>query len=183
MIMNKTRLTLEQRVQRIEDIEAIRRLKSTYHLYINDTAFEKVATLYTDDAYVNYSYLMPGGKPWVGKSEISAAFASMKTNEGQSQIKQFLHSHIVDVKDENYANGTAILLACYGVGVESYVVSGKYIEEYARVEEEWLFKSMRLALYFTVPLKDGWAGLKRHYLVNSGAVIPDYVDLVPNAPI
>jgi hypothetical protein len=42
---------------------------------------------------------------------------------------------------------------------------------------------MRLVLYFTVPLKEGWAGHKRHYLVNSGLTIPDYNDLVPNPAV
>jgi hypothetical protein len=42
---------------------------------------------------------------------------------------------------------------------------------------------MNLALYFTVPLKLGWAGRKRHYLVNSGQVVPEYKPLLPNPAV
>lgn len=38
-------------------------------------------------------------------------------------------------------------------------------------------------MYFTEPHEVGWAGHKRHYLVNSGEVIPDYKELLPNPAI
>lgn len=176
-------LTLEQRIARLEAIEDIRALKSAYHTYINDTHFGKVAALFTDDAYVKLSYLMPGGRPWVGKNEISAAFASMANSSLQSQVKQFLHNHVVEVTGDTTATGTGLLIAFYGVGEQSFFVAGKYTEDYARVAGRWLFKKMVLALYFTVPLEVGWAGHRRHYLVNSGENIPDYAELRPNPAI
>jgi hypothetical protein len=176
-------LTLEQRIARLEAIEDIRALKSAYHTYINDTQFGKVAPLFTDDAYVKLSYLMPGGRPWVGKDEISASFASMENTSLQSQVKQFLHNHVVEMTGHTTATGTGLLIAFYGVGEQSFYVAGKYTEDYERVDGRWLFKKMVLGLYFTVPLQAGWAGRKRHYLVNSGETIPDYPGLRPNPPI
>ena len=174
---------LEQRIKRLEDLEAIRTLKARYHRYVNDTDFERVGDLFAENASVNLGYLMPKGKAVVGKEAISAAFGAMKTNTSQSQVKQFLHTHLVEITGEDSAAGTGMLFACYGVKEESFVVAGKYIEEYQRVGEEWFFKVMNLALYFTVPLKDGWAGHKRHFLVNSGEQIPDYEQLLPNPAI
>jgi ketosteroid isomerase-like protein len=176
-------LTLEQRVARLEAIEDIRALKSVYHTYIDDTQFDQVAALFTNDAYVKMSYLMPGGRPWVGKDEISAAFASMANTSLQSQVKQFLHNHVVEVTGETTATGTGLLIAFYGVGEQSFYVVGKYTEDYERVAGRWLFKKMVLGLYFTVPLQAGWAGHRRHYLVNSGENIPDYAELRPNPAI
>jgi ketosteroid isomerase-like protein len=72
-------VSLEQRVQRLEDIEAIRTLKSRYHTLVNDTQFEKVGDLFTMDAALDLGYLMPDGKPVIGKDAISAAFVAMKT--------------------------------------------------------------------------------------------------------
>jgi ketosteroid isomerase-like protein len=173
-------LTLEQRVQRLEDIQQIQNLRSRYHTLIDDTEFDAVADLFTENAYVNLSYLMPQGQPWVGRDVIAASFGSMKTTTLQSQVKQFLHSHIVTITGQDTATGTALLLALYGVGPDSYVVAGKYTEEYERVDGNWLISRMVLSLYFSVPLTAGWAGLKRHYLVNSGAVIPDLTQYRPN---
>jgi SnoaL-like domain len=181
--MSPPTLTLEQRIRRLEDLESIRTLKSKYHLHVNDTDFEKVGALFTEDAYLHLGYLMPNGDPVIGKTNINVLFQGMKTNNGQSQIKQFLHSHMIEITEENAANGSGMLYACYGVGEKSYVVSGKYIETYERVGIAWLFKRMTLDLYFTVPLEVGWAGHKRHFLVNSGEVIPNYKDLFPNPAV
>ena len=81
------------------------------------------------------------------------------------------------------ASGTSQLLALCGVGEDSNIVAGKYEESYLRNGPGWLIKSMRLRLHFSVPLTAGWAGVKRHYLVNSGEQVPDYPDLTPNRPL
>ncbi len=175
--------TLEERIRRLEDIEDIRTLKSRYHTYVNDTDFDRIGALFAADASVNLGYLMPDGAAVVGREEIQAAFSGMKTSTSQSQLKQFLHSHIVELTGPDNASGTGMLYACYGVGADAYVVAGKYSEDYVRVDGAWLFKTMNLALYFTVPLALGWAGPKRHYLVNSGQEIPDYDPLLPNPAV
>lgn len=174
---------LAERIARLEDIEAIRHLKSTYHTYINDTRFDDVPALFTQTATVKLGYLMPEGRAWVGREQITAAFASMKDSTAQSQVKQFLHSHIVELGDVDSATGTGLLEARYGVKDQSFNVAGKYLEEYQRVGGQWLFQTMELKLYFSVPLNTGWAGPKRHYLVNSGETVPDYPDLRPNPAV
>jgi SnoaL-like domain len=176
-------LSLEARIQRLEDIEAIRTLKSRYHGYVNDTDFDRIGTLFAPDASVWLGYLMPDENAVVGRERIQAAFSGMKTNTSQSQLKQFLHSHIVDIRGPHTASGTGMLYACYGVHAEPYVVAGKYSEDYVRVNGSWLFKTMELALYFSVPLALGWAGPKRHYLVNSGQEVPEYDPLLPNPAV
>jgi ketosteroid isomerase-like protein len=176
-------LTLESRVRRLEDIESIRALKSRYHLYVNDAQFDRIGGLYAVDASVNFGYLMPDGKAVVGREKIEAAFSGMTKSAGQSQLKQFLHNHVVELTGPDTANGTGMLYACYGVGTTSYVVAGKYTESYVRADGEWLFKTMDLGLYFSVPLAVGWAGPKRHFLVNSGQKIPNYDPLLPNPAV
>jgi len=177
------KLTLEARIQRLEDIEAIRTLKSRYHTYINDTEFDSIGSLFAADASLKLGYLMPDQNSIIGREKIQAAFLGMKTSTKQSQLKQFLHSHIVELTGPNSASGTGMLYACYGIHDDAYVVAGKYSEDYDRVGSRWLFKTMNLALYFTVPLATGWAGSKRHYLVNSGQEVPLYDPLLPNAAI
>jgi hypothetical protein len=183
-MMTSEALDLEARIQRLEDIESIRTLKGRYHTYVNDTDFDRVGSLFAVDASLNLGYLMPDEAAIIGRAEIQAAFSGMKSNTSQSQLKQFLHSHIVEVTGPHSASGTGMLYACYGVHADAYVVAGKYSEEYVRVDRsEWLFQTMDLALYFTVPLAIGWAGAKRHYLVNSGQEVPVYDPLLPNPAV
>jgi ketosteroid isomerase-like protein len=181
--MMTERRTLEERIQRLEDTEDIRTLKSRYHTYVNDTDFDLVGSLFAPDASLKLGYLMPDENAIVGREKIQAAFSEMKTNPSQSQLKQFLHSHIVELTGADTASGTGMLYACYGVHADSYIVSGKYSEDYVRVGGSWLFKTMDLALYFSVPLAHGWAGPKRHFLVNSGQKVPEYNPLLPNPAV
>lgn len=175
--------TLEVRIRRLEDIESIRTLKSRSHTYVNDTDFDRVSSLFAADASLKLGYLMPDENAIVRREKIQAAFSGMKTNTGQSQLKQFLHSHVVDLIGPHTATGTGMLYACYGVHAEAYVVAGKYSEDYVRVDGAWLFQTMDLALYFTVPLALGGPGAERHYLVNSGQETPEYDPLLPNPAI
>ena len=176
-------LTLEARIQRLEDTEKIRTLKSRYHTYVNDTDFDRIGSLFAANASLKLGYLMPDENAIVGREKIQAAFSGMKASTSQSQLKQFLHSHIVELTGLHTASGTGMLYACYGVHADSYIVSGKYSEDYVRVGGSWLFKSMDLALYFSVPLAHGWAGPKRHFLVNSGQKVPEYNPLLPNPAV
>jgi hypothetical protein len=176
-------LDFEARIRRLEDTESIRTLKSRYHTYVNDTDFDRVGSLFAVDASLMLGYLMPDQNAIFGREKIQAAFSGMKSSTSQSQLKQFLHSHIVELLGPATASGTGMLYACYGVQADAYVVAGKYSEEYVRVDGEWLFQTMDLALYFTVPLASGWAGSKRHYLVNSGQEVPEYDPLLPNPAV
>ena len=153
--MMTERRNLEERIQRLEDTEDIRALKSRYHTYVNDTDFDFVGSLFAPDASLKLGYLMPDENAIVGREKIQAAFSEMKTNPSQSQLKQFLHSHIVELTGADTASGTGMLYACYGVHADSYIVSGKYSEDYVHMNGSWLFKTMNLALYFSVPLAVG----------------------------
>jgi ketosteroid isomerase-like protein len=122
--------TIDLGVARLEALQAIRDLKNTYHTYVNETAFDKVPDLFTDDACVHLGYLMPGGQPWTGREQIRAAFSGIKSTSLQSQVKQFPHAHVVEITGDNTASDTSQLLALYGVGEDSYIVAGQYEEAY-----------------------------------------------------
>jgi hypothetical protein len=48
---------LLRRVQRLEDIEAIRTLRNQYHRAINESRYGEIAALFTPDAVVELGYL------------------------------------------------------------------------------------------------------------------------------
>lgn len=56
-----TRLVdIERRLARLEDIEALHRLRYRYHELINSNAWEEhAAELFTDDAVMDYEHLKP----------------------------------------------------------------------------------------------------------------------------
>src|SRR5579871_4828843 len=48
---------LDARIQRLEDIEAIRELRMLYHHYNNEGTYDRLEELYTDDAYIDFQPL------------------------------------------------------------------------------------------------------------------------------
>ena len=44
-------LNIEARIQRLEDTEHIRTLKSHYHTYVNDTDFDRVGSLFAAEEF------------------------------------------------------------------------------------------------------------------------------------
>ncbi len=51
-MIQETPMTLEQRIRRLEDIEAIRRLRNRYHASVNERRFSDCRALFTADAVV-----------------------------------------------------------------------------------------------------------------------------------
>lgn len=150
--------SLEARIRRLEDIEALRTLRNRYHSAINDGRYGEIADLFTEDGLVVLGYLAR----YAGRAAIDQGFRGMGERE-RFYIKQFIHSHDVTV-DGDRGTGTSYLEARYGRYGVSWLVSGRYDDAYVRQGGRWLFKSMIAELYYTVPAGVGWMGDERHYL-------------------
>jgi hypothetical protein len=172
---------LAARIQRLEDIHEIQRLRAWYHRYINDCEFEKIHHLFTDDGVADIGYPQPKGA--FGREAVRASMESIPVRLGQ--VKQFLHSHTVDEVDGDTAKGWTMIEARYGkLDGKAYNVALRYDDEYQRVDGRWLFKSMRGKFYFSTPhLSEGWASPERHHLVNrEGFEVPHNI-VGPNPPV
>lgn len=149
---------LLRRVRRLEDIEALRTLRNAYHSCINDGRYADIAALFTRDAVVELGYLAR----YDGIDAIDRGFRGMGERE-RFFIKQFIHSHSVEV-DGDHGTGISYLEARYGRYGVSYLVSGRYDDVYVRQNGKWLFQEMRVDLYYTVPAGVGWTGDELHYM-------------------
>ncbi|MEQ9661896.1 MAG: nuclear transport factor 2 family protein [Parasphingopyxis sp.] len=175
-------ISLEERIDRLESIEKIQQLKNTYHLFINDCRFTEFGELFTEDAVVDMGYMGGEKESWRGREQISKRF--MEIPAVLNQIKQFIHCHTVNV-DGDKASGWALLEARYGSDERSYNVAAKYEDTYKRVNGKWLFDTVFVKFYFTVPMCESWCDEKRHYLIRR----PDFqqppaqANLRPNPPV
>ena len=149
---------LEARIRVLEDIEAIRHLRSRYHYCLNEGRFAEVRALFTDDALVELGYLAR----YEGIEAIDRGFRAMGDRD-RFFIKQFIHGHDVQVSGDG-GTGVSYLEARYGRFGVSYVVAGRYDDIYARVDGAWKFRSMIAELFYTVPNGVGWTGDEMHYL-------------------
>ena len=144
---------LERRIQRLEDLEAIKQLKARYAAYC-DAHYDAdaLAELFTADAV------------WDG--------GILGYNEGRETIRQFfrgssqrisfaLHyivSPIIEI-DGDTAHGTWYLLQTCTYAQENQAVWGAatYHDRYVRDHGVWKFQHVRLTSHFWTPFEEGWA--------------------------
>jgi ketosteroid isomerase-like protein len=148
---------LEKKVALLDDIEALRRLRMTYHDYFNEGRWAEIADLFTEDASIDFEYVAM----MKGREDIMEQFLDIPNNT--DMLKQFIHNHVVDVNGDT-AKGFLYLEAKYADHGESLFVAGKVTDDYVRVDNRWLIQDTVTHLYFTTPLSKGWAIENPHYL-------------------
>ena len=150
-------ISLEDRIKRLEDIEAIRALRFTYHRYVNTGRFADIPDLFTDDARVELDEI----STLVGKEQIQSAYNDMPGEV--TFIRQYPHNLIIQV-DGDLAGSTSYFEARYGSNGHSLMIAGRFDEEYARIDGRWLIKKATMEIDFAVPLDVGWTGPRTNYL-------------------
>lgn len=147
--------SLEQRIAKLEAIEAIRQLK---HVYMNycDIGYppDKLGPLFTEDA------VWDGGEfgRHEGRKAIEAFFDAVSAD-----IVFAAHlalNEIIEVEGDWATGKWRILMPCTMMTdgqKEGRWILGDYVEEYARQDGRWLFKSIDFFVNFNVPHAEGWA--------------------------
>ncbi len=143
--------SVEARMQRLEDIDAIRRLRMDYHRHVNARTMPQAAMLYTEDAWVDFG----PAEQARGRDEIAALYT--KYNGQLDIIKQFAANHMFEV-DGDEASGEAYADARYGYDGHSVMACASYDEKYRRTAEGWKISEMIVKIHFAVPVQQGWAG-------------------------
>jgi hypothetical protein len=149
---------LAERVTVLEDVEALHSLRYTFHQLINDNDWDQVGGLFAPDADLDYLHL----GHYTGAEAIGAFFAAMPGVIEKDEtvtatvVKQYPHGHDVRV-DGDRASGHNFFEAKAVFDHTAYVVAGKFIDTYKRVDGRWMFATVRLELYWMVPFDEGWA--------------------------
>ncbi|MBT0772295.1 nuclear transport factor 2 family protein [Kineosporia sp. J2-2] len=147
---------LARRLDVLESQEAIRTLRNTYHDYVNTNRWSMVREMFTDDVVVDYSYL---GRA-VGRQAAGEFFAGVPelrpADDDMPFIRQFIHAHTVQV-DGDEATGTSHLFATPVYDGQSFVLTARFTDRYRREAGRWLFSAIRLDIWYSVPLAEGWA--------------------------
>ena len=146
---------LAKRIERLESIEAIKKLKHVYMHYC-DLGYppEKLGPLFTDDAIwtsKNFGH-------HVGRPAIEAFFGGVS-----AQIVFAAHlamNFIIDVDGDKGTGKWRILMPCTmaeaGQSISRWML-GDYVEEYVRLKGVWLFSKIDYVNNFNVPFDQAWA--------------------------
>lgn len=145
--------TLARRLQRLEDIEAIKQLKARYAALCDaNYDADALAELFTEDAV------------WDGET--------LGRAEGREGIRQFFRgssqrisfaihnilSPIIDVTGDTATGSWYLLQACtYRDGNQAVWGAATYTDRYVRQDGLWKFQHVHIHSHFWTPYSEGWA--------------------------
>ena len=143
---------IAQRVQTLEDVEAIKKLKARYCAGADERDEDKFVGCFTEDA------VWDGGNfgHYEGKAAIREFFGTIP------QVLSFAIHYVMNPRIEvngDKASGYWYLLEpCTMLEGGEQAVWGvaKYEEEYARVDGEWKIRNLILAPECWTPFEQGW---------------------------
>ena len=147
---------LQQRVQRLEDIEAIKVLKSRYAAFCDDGYDpDGLAPLFTEDA------VWDGGA--LGRFE--GRDAIRKFFSGASRAVPFAIHHVTNPAIEVEGNrGTGFWYlwqpCVFAEGNQALWMAGPYRDRYRREDGRWLFERVEIKLRMLSPYEAGFASAR-----------------------
>ncbi len=145
--------SLEERVQRLEDIEEIRRLKQVYaKLCDNDYEPVGLSNLFTENATWDADEL---GFHLKGKQEIHDFFAEVSGS--YTFALHYTLGHIIDVDSNGTdAQGTWYIWMPATVNGHATFFAATYEDTYKKVDGRWLCDTVRIHLGFFTTYEKGW---------------------------
>jgi hypothetical protein len=146
-------VTIEERVARMEAVEAIRRLKIRY-AELNDEGFDPdgLVALFTPDGVWDAGEF---GR-FVGRDAMRDYW--VETGRVTSFAHHYITNHIVDVEPSLMtATGRCYLLGMSTREGQAYWMAVRYAERYRKIDGEWLFEEMKLLPSFMTPYETSWA--------------------------
>ena len=144
--------TLEERVQRIEDIEAIRSIKMRYSSYCDEGyPADKIAGLFVEKGVWN------GGDFGVFKGRQAIHDGFVKIPEMISFAMHYVLNHEVDIASSGTeGTGQVYFFGTHTINGRAMVLSLIYDETYKKIDGQWYFDVMNLNIKYVTPYESGW---------------------------
>ncbi|MBM3925054.1 MAG: nuclear transport factor 2 family protein [SAR202 cluster bacterium] len=143
---------LGQRLQRLEDIEAIKNLKARYCLYCDDNFnVDKIVPLFTPDA----EWVATSFGPFKGHDQLRDFWTNI--TKRLTFAIHYVSNPIIEVRGDT-AHATWYLLEPGTIeGKQAIWIMGVYHDDMVKIKGRWLFKRVQLDIHFRTPYDTGWA--------------------------
>lgn len=143
-------MSIESRIQRIEDELEIGQLRARYCHLLDDMQWEPFIDLFTDDG------VFEGLNRVQGKKELMKFF-SQDVPKVAERFWHFCTNGTIDI-DGDVATGRISMEYVSITNGVSYVSAGHYDDVCVREDGRWKFKSRKITFYFYSPLSEGFTG-------------------------
>jgi hypothetical protein len=147
-----------ERLQVLEDIESIRKLKSLY-CYLVDAAvagdlqkWDEFMTHFVEDAWIDFE----GFGRHEGKEAVSSFYRDL-VGSAFSYSAHMVSNPLIEVGGRS-ATGRWYVHVPFTLRPrdEAGWLQGKYVEEYTKVDDQWKWKSITTKFDFITPYDQGW---------------------------
>jgi ketosteroid isomerase-like protein len=144
--------TLEQRVQRLEDIEQITAVTMQLAQHFdNGYHADGVVSLFTDDGVFDGG---PFGR-YEGVDAVHSFFAGV--SEQITFARHHLATRMIDLApDSDTATGQWHMWGTHTIGGEAMFLANTWVIRYRKVDGRWLIADQRLEWKFLTPYGAGW---------------------------
>ncbi len=132
-------MTLEQRIQRLEDIEAIRYLQAKYQRCLDSRDFNGIASCFADTVVSAYGN---GEMSFKGKDQVLGFLMKSMTLDMPSA--HMIHGGEIDIIDETNATGKwylqdFLINKTYNINIHGAAI---YQNSYIKVDGKWLINEI-----------------------------------------
>jgi hypothetical protein len=149
---------LEKKINRLEDIEAIKKLKNMY-CYLADagiagdeTKMDELVAHFTEDAWVDFSEF----GIHKGQKAIEAFYKEIVART-LSYSAHMVSNPMIEVDNDTASGNWYVFVPCTLRQSEKATwLQGKYEEEYRKINGQWYWKSMTARFDFITPFEEGW---------------------------
>ncbi|WP_020106752.1 nuclear transport factor 2 family protein [Nocardia sp. 348MFTsu5.1] len=140
--------TLEERIQRLEDIEAIRQLDARYCRHLDNGDWDSLMDLFTDDG------VFDGLSRVEGKTAMRTFFAGLEEG-GLTSFWHFITNLEIDIDGDCATIRSFLWQPCVSGGSAS-IAAGRYTDQAVRLDGRWRYLRKQVRFHFFGPLQSGW---------------------------
>lgn len=129
---------VEARLDRLESIEEIRQLASTYSVALDSRDVRRMVSLFVPDVRTG-----DGGE---GRDALARWFEPTLRPYGITF--HIIGNHVIDFHDADHASGIVYCRPEHEVGEQWVVMPMQYWDRYERTEEGWRFRSRKVHAFY-----------------------------------
>jgi ketosteroid isomerase-like protein len=145
-------VTFEDRIERLESIEAIRDITARYPIALDARDLETLVDLFVDD--VKASPEAPRGR-----GPLRAHYERMCRGWGYTVHQVFQQA--IDFESNDKAMGHVYCKAEHEIDGKFVVAMLRYLDRYERRDDRWYFRWRRTPMWYVTEVRDGPVGRER----------------------
>ncbi len=140
--------SVEERLRRLEDVEAIRTLDATYCRLLDDGDWPALVELFAEDG------VFDGLRRVQGHTRLLAFFGGLAA-DGLTAFWHHVSNLEIAVDGDRAAARSLLWQPCVVEGVP-HVAAGRYTDELVRTPAGWRYAVKQVRFSYWAPLTEGW---------------------------